>query len=294
MNLAVAQTYSHSLTVSSALERSLELGLARIDAQVLLLFTLQRRESDRAWLVAHDRDPISHAQWKQYQELVQRRVAGVPTAYLTGRKEFYQLEFLVDARVLIPRPETELLVDWVLQTPGFSSDTRVLDMGTGCGAVALALKSARPRWRVDGIDISRDAILVAQANCVRLGRDVRLRQSSWYDSIDMRKRYHLIVSNPPYVAEGDAHLQALRYEPQQALVAGPDGLSALRIIVAGAQKHLRPGGMLIVEHGYDQGPAVKTLMQEAGFSAVSQRRDIAGIVRCTAGQLPAPPQAEDD
>jgi release factor glutamine methyltransferase len=188
----------------------------------------------------------------------------------------------VDSRVLVPRPDTETLVDWALEVLAPLRSPRVVDLGTGSGAIALAIKARRPDAQVVATDHSPHALEVAAANAKALGLDVTLRRASWLAGIE--ERFDLIVSNPPYVAVGDPHLAALAHEPLNALVAGPDGLDDLRLIVAQAPARLRPSGWLLVEHGYDQADAVRELLAGAGFQDLAARRDLAGIVRCSGGR----------
>jgi release factor glutamine methyltransferase len=256
-------------------------GLERLDAQLLLLHALGRPQHDRAWLLAHDTDALDPETELRFLELTRLRAAGTPLAYLTGVHEFYGLALQVDPRVLDPRPDTETLVEWALELlPPAAS---VMDLGTGSGAIALALKHARPDVQVSAVDASADALAVAQANAQRLGLDVRLRQGNWLEGIS--ERYDLVVSNPPYIAEGDPHLAKLAHEPQLALTSGPDGLEAIRAIIAQAPSHLKAGGWLLLEHGWDQAPAVRALLMQAGFTDVQSRQDLAGIARCSGGHL---------
>lgn len=274
-----------SKTVASALQQAQSRGLDRLDAQLLLLHALGRAGTQRAWLVAHDADTLAPAQEVAYRALCTRRAAGEPVAYLIGEKEFFGLALAVDARVLVPRPETETLVEWALELLAGQAQPAVIDLGTGSGAIALALQHARPDARVEAVDASADALAVARANGQRLGLPVDFRQASWLDGA--AGHYDLIVSNPPYVAADDPHLAALAHEPLQALAAGPDGLQDLRAIVAQAPGCLAPGGWLLLEHGWDQAGAVQALLREAGFGQVASRNDLAGIARCTGGQRPA-------
>lgn len=273
-------------TLGQALAHAQSLGLERLDAQLLLLHALDRTSHDRAWLLAHDTDRLLPEPWSVFQASALRRVAGEPLAYITGHKEFYGLDLQVDARVLVPRPDTEILVDWVLELlANAPAATRVLDLGTGSGAIALALKSARPDWHVVAVDNSAAALEVATMNARRLHLDITCLQTSWLQGL--QGDFALIVSNPPYIAEHDEHLPALQHEPSTALVAGPDGLHALRHITSEAPRHLQPGGWLLLEHGYDQAKAVQTLLTAAGLRAVQSRRDLAGIERCTGGCSPS-------
>jgi release factor glutamine methyltransferase len=268
-------------TVAQALAAAIELGIDRLDAQLLLLHALGRAPHDRAWLLAHDTDGMSDAVWAALSTQLSRRLAGVPVAYLLGEKEFHGLSLRVDARVLVPRPDTETLVEWALHCLEGHVAPRVLDLGTGSGAIALALQHARSDAQVDAIDASADALVVAQANAERLGMPVRFGQAHWLDGA--ASGYTVIASNPPYIAANDPHLPALQHEPLGALVAGPDGLDDIRQIVRDAPLHLAEGGWLLLEHGHDQAAAVRQLLQTRGFAEVQSRNDLAGIQRCSGG-----------
>lgn len=275
-------------TLAQALNQARTLGLERIDGQLLLLHALGRPDARRAWLLAHDTDPLDDATHAQFTALCQRRAAGEPVAYLTGRKEFYGLPLHIDARVLDPRPDTETLVDWALEvvaSPSLNAPApRVVDLGTGSGAIALALQSQRADAKVLAVDASADALAVAQANAQRLGLPLEFQHTSWLVGVD--GLFDAIVSNPPYIASADPHLTALTHEPLQALASGTDGLEDIRTIVAQAPAHLKPGGWLLLEHGYDQADAVQALLTAQGFAQVQSRKDLAGIARCTGGQWP--------
>ena len=268
-------------TLAQALNQAHTLGLARIDAQLLLLHALGRPDAGRAWLLAHDTDAMEETVHTQFIALCQRRAAGEPVAYLTGRKEFYGLPLQVDARVLDPRPDTETLVDWALEVMAPLASPRVVDLGTGSGAIALALQSQRTDAQVLAVDASTDALAVAQANGKRLGLPVRFQAANWLAGVE--GMFDAIVSNPPYIASADPHLAALTHEPLQALASGSDGLDDIRTIVAQAPNHLRAGGWLLLEHGYDQAEAVQALLQAQGFRQVQSRTDLAGVDRCTGG-----------
>ncbi|KQW40143.1 peptide chain release factor N(5)-glutamine methyltransferase [Rhizobacter sp. Root404] len=269
-------------TVAGALHEARAAGVERLDAQLLLAHVLAR---PRAWLYAHDDAALDAAQALTWRGLLARRAAGEPVAYLVGSKEFHGLTLQVDARVLVPRPETELLVDWALDrlTDAATSRPRVVDLGTGSGAIALAVKAAWPQADVLATDVSEDALAVARANADALGLPLATCRGAWWDALD-GERFDLVLSNPPYIAGGDPHLPALRHEPTLALTPGADGLNALRAIVAGAAAHLRASGWLLLEHGYDQADAVQALLREHGFDAIETRRDLAGQPRCTGGR----------
>ena len=275
-----------ALTLTQCLSQAHALGLARVDAQMLLLHSVGRPPHDRAWLLAHDHDSLTPAQQDTWQDALKRRQDGEPVAYITGRKDFFGLTLAVDARVLDPRPDTETLVEWALATlpaphaPNTPS-WRILDLGTGSGAVALALQHARPDAQVWAVDASEDALAVASANAQRLNLPVQFVHSHWMDAV--AGPFELIVSNPPYVAEHDPHLAALTHEPLQALTSGVDGLDDIRQIIAQAPSRLAPGGWLLLEHGWDQAQAVQQLLREAGFGLVRSHQDLSGVDRCTGG-----------
>ena len=295
-------------TLAQALAQAHTHGLARIDAQLLLLHALQRADAGRAWLLAHDTDMLDAATYGEFTALCQRRAAGEPVAYLTGHKEFYGLALQIDARVLDPRPDTETLVDWALEVLAGRSlpetPPHIVDLGTGSGAIALALQHHSPTAHVLAVDASTEALTVAQANATRLSLPVWFAQANWLEGLGNSKGtaagdtprqgvddsprgpFDLIVSNPPYIAAQDPHLAALTHEPLQALASGPDGLDDIRSIVAQAPQHLVPGGWLLLEHGHDQAAAVQALLKAQGFTQVQSRNDLAGIARCTGGCWP--------
>ena len=269
------------MTLQETLAAAVALGVERLDAQLLLLHVLGRGPGERAWLLAHDADPLAPPARDAYLALARRRADGEPAAYLTGEKEFFGLSLAVDARVLVPRPDTETLVEWAIELLRDRPAPRVIDLGTGSGAIALALQAQRPDAQVEAVDRSAEALEVARANGARLQLPVRFRRAHWLEGAG---RYDLIASNPPYVAADDPHLPALRHEPVSALAAGPDGLDDLRVIVAAAPAHLVPGGWLVLEHGWDQAEAVRRLLTDAGFVQVGSRPDLAGIPRCSGGR----------
>ena len=237
----------------------------------------------RTRLIACDEEELPLASEQEFKRLLRLLLDGYPMAYILGQREFYGLMLEVDESVLIPRPDTETLVDEALGEP-FAS---VLDLGTGSGAVILALKSCRPQAEAWASDLSSQALSVARRNARALGLEVTLVQGSWYSGLPAR-RFDLIVSNPPYVASGDVHLcqGSLPWEPTLALCAGPDGLAALRSIVSGAGAFLNPGGRLLLEHGFDQGENCRSLLQQAGFVQVHSCTDLAGRERVSGGVLP--------
>ena len=276
-------TVSDSLTVAQALAQAAALGLARVDAQMLLLHVCGQPTHARAWLITHDSDALSAAQQTQWHSLMQRRADGEPVAYLTGHKGFYGLELAVDARVLDPRPDTETLVDWALELlPGDGQNKRLADLGTGSGAIALALQHERPAAEVWAVDASHDALAVASANAQQLQLPVRFAHSHWLGALT--GRFDAIVSNPPYIRDDDPHMPALRHEPRQALTSGADGLDDIRQIVESAPSHLQDGGWLLMEHGWDQAADVRALLAARGFAQVQSRKDLAGIERASGGQ----------
>ena len=273
-----------SPSVDECLRQAHIQGLARVDAQMLLLHALARPLHDRAWLLAHDTEVLTEAQQHRWNQALQRRLQGEPVAYITGHRDFFGLTLKVDARVLDPRPDTEILVEWALELLPAGQPARVLDLGTGSGAVALALQHQRPAAQVTAVDASADALAVASANAQRLNLPVQCVLSHWMEAVP--GPFELIVSNPPYVAEGDPHLSALTHEPLQALTSGADGLQDIRQIIAQAPSRLVPGAWLLLEHGWDQATAVQALLNQAGFTQVQSRRDLAGIERCTGGTRP--------
>lgn len=276
-------------TVVRAIAQAIGLGLDRLDAQLLLLQVLGKQPSERAWLLAHDTDILTPVQQMNFMALVQRRAGNEPMAYLTGHQEFFGLNLHVDSRVLVPRPDTETLVDWALDVLGESDQSvppTIIDLGTGSGAVALAIKHNRPDVQVHAVDFSGDALAVARANAQRLQLTIEFNQGSWLIAAQghVYPKFHVIVSNPPYIAARDPHLDALTHEPLQALASGSDGLDDIRQIICQASTHLRPGGWLLLEHGYDQAGTVRALLRQADFTQVHSRCDLAGIERCSGGQ----------
>lgn len=267
-------------------------GIAQLDAELLLLHSLAKPATERAWLFAHGTQTLSASAQGVLKTSIERYQRGEPLAYIVGQQSFYGLDLLVDERVLVPRPDTETLVDWALELIAERSAlafpiTSVRDLGTGSGAIALALKAMRPELHVSASDASQKALTVARANAQRLQLAVDFFHASWLSGCS--ERFGLIVANPPYVAAHDPHLPALAFEPTPALVSGADGLQAIRDIIAQAGSHLLGRGWLLLEHGYDQASAVRALLIDAGFADVRTRRDLAGVARCSGGQWPALP-----
>ena len=260
-------------------------GLERLDAQRLLAHLFQ---VDRAWLIGHDEQTLAPAQRLKFISQVGARLRDVPLAYLLGEQEFHGLTLQVSPAVLVPRADTEVLVDWALEilaTLPRGATPSVIDLGTGSGAIALAVKSGWPGADMHMSDLSPQALDVAQANALRLGLKVGAHLGSWWDAAPALA-FDLVLSNPPYIAAGDPHLPALHSEPALALSPGGDGLSALQTIVTGAAARMRPGAWLLLEHGYDQSGQVQKMLSEAGFESLHCRRDLGGQPRVTGGQRP--------
>jgi release factor glutamine methyltransferase len=271
------------ITIREALYQA-RLNIDDIDARMLLQHVLN---VGPAHLIAHSAQQLTAAQVQAFRLMTVKRAQGEPVAYLTGKREFYSLDFTVTPAVLIPRPETELLVDLSLARIPLDVPYRILDLGTGSGAIALTIAIHRPLATITAVDISANAIAVAKINATQLNaRNVRLLMGDWFRELG-EERFDLIVSNPPYVAGGDPHLSQgdLRFEPGIALAAGCCGLECIESIVAGAPAHLTPKGMLLLEHGYDQAQACRQLLSNAGFRRVLSLPDLAGIERVTGGCL---------
>ena len=262
------------MKVSEVISRS------AIDARVARLLLAEVAGLSQASLAASPDQDVPFEVENAFLEFVRRRLEGEPVAYILGRKEFYGLELSVNPSVLIPRPETELLVDLALQR----NPSSALDLGTGSGAIALAIKHERPSCRVVAVDADISALQTAKRNARKLGLAVDFRHGRWFDPVS-GERFELVVSNPPYVAVGDPHLPALRYEPKVALLAGPKGLDCIRDISRSAKNHLLPGGWLLIEHGQGQEEAVRALLRQAGLESVTTWPDLAGIARVSGGQL---------
>ena len=284
-------------SLDSALAWARALGLDRLDAHSLLGHLLGQ---SRAWLIAHDDAPLPAAIAPQFACGCRRRADGEPLAYVLGQREFHGLTLHLTPEVLVPRPDTETLVDWALAllpaldliAPG--GQPRVLDLGTGSGAIALAVAHGHPSAQVSATDFSPAALAVARANAERLELTLSTLCGSWWLAVAPTQQFELVLSNPPYIAGDDPHLPALRHEPIAALTPGGDGMAALHEIIAGAQPHLVPGGWLLLEHGWDQADAVARYLEQAGFQGVTTRRDIEGRPRCTGGRFDSPAVARSD
>jgi release factor glutamine methyltransferase len=259
-------------------------GVDKLDAHLLMAFCTGR---SRTWLIAHDDSLLPADQEALFLDLFTRRAAGEPLAYLLGEKEFHGLNLKVNAHVLVPRPDTEVLVEWALEVLrtelSAHAAPRVIDLGCGSGAIALALKHACPRAQVTALDASPEALTVARRNAATLKLDVRFVGGHWWQAV-AGERFDLALSNPPYIAAADPHLAALHHEPAMALTSGPDGLDALREITMGAGAHLSKNAWLLLEHGHDQAVAVQALLGQSGHRELQSRQDLAGHLRCTGGR----------
>lgn len=253
--------------------------IGRFEACILLAHILDK---PKEYLIAHDEEELSDQVLITFELYVSMRLDGMPVPYLTGRQEFFGRYFEVDPNVLIPRPDTEVLIEQALIVTSKTPD--ILDMGTGSGCIAVTLAKECPGSRVTATDVSSEALEIAARNAETLGAKVTFRQGSWWEAVGEDEQFDLIVSNPPYIRSDDEHLPALQHEPQSALTDGSDGLTCLREIAAHALSHLRQGGWILVEHGWDQGPEVAELFREAGLAAVRTVRDYGGNDRVTMGR----------
>ncbi len=276
-------------TVATLLTSAITQGLPRIDAQMLMLHACGHQGHKRAWLIAHSDEQLNADQLAAWHAAVQRRLTGEPIAYIVGYKEFFGLRLAISPAVLDPRDDTETLVDWALELMPSTQSCKVLDLGTGSGAVALAIAKQRPLAQVTATDASYEALAVARSNAQAHQLAPRFVQADahhpdWFSQLK-GEVFDLIVSNPPYIAQADAHLAALRHEPAMALISGEDGLDAIRSIITHAARHLSEGGHLLLEHGYDQAQAVCRLLASHGFANATTRQDLAGVDRCSGAQL---------
>lgn len=279
----MSDTVGALLAEAAAVIGSNPTAAPRAEAEILLAHTLGL---SRAQLWARPEAAVAPAAADTARALMWRRAAGEPVAYLVGCRAFWTIELEVGPAVLIPRPETELLVEQALALLPASATACVADLGTGSGAIALALAAERPRWQIVATDASGEALALARRNAARLRLTVDLRQGDWAGALRPGETFALIASNPPYVAEGDPHLAEgdLPWEPATALTAGADGLDAIRQIASAALAHLHPGGWLLLEHGAQQGPAVRTILAAAGFAGIGTVHDLAGLERVTLGR----------
>ncbi len=257
---------------------------AALEARLLLSAALDKPDS---YLFTWPERLPEPRQVDRFKHLLQRRLAGEPVAYILGKREFWSLELLVGPGVLIPRPETELLVELALDTLPAQTGLSIVDLGTGSGAIAAALASERPNWRICASELSADALEQARANFLRLGLErIETFQGAWLEAIPAKRLFDLIVSNPPYIADSDAHLQRgdLPHEPAMALQSGPSGMDDIQRICEQAPTRLKPGGRLMLEHGFDQGEQVRSQMESAGLERIVTHRDLAGLERATVGR----------
>ncbi len=262
----------------------LELSEANFEANLLCQHVLN---VNRAWLISHERDALEPNQQVGFEALLQRRLNGEPMAYILGSRDFYGLQLKTTPATLIPRPDTETLVEAALAKIPHDSNFQILDLGTGTGAVALAIASQRPQTKVIAVDASLEALKVAAQNTQSLNlSNVRLIESNWFSAL-VSEKFDVIVSNPPYIAQDDEHLKQgdLRFEPLSALASGVDGLDDIRKIIQDAPDYLNPNGWLMLEHGYDQAEAVAALLKARGFSQIAHAKDIAGTLRVTFGAI---------
>ena len=253
---------------------------------MLVLQAVGQPGLNRAWLWAHDEHEIDHPGQVLLEQLARRRQRGEPLAYVLQKKDFHHISLMIDERVLVPRADTETLVEWALSMEaGVDQPWRVLDLGTGSGAIALALAQQRPNWCLTGSDASPAALELASLNGANLSLAVRWVLGDWWQPL-ADQCFDLVLSNPPYIAADDPHLADLQHEPRMALVGGADGLLALRAIVSQASGHLNDAGWLLLEHGHEQAQAVREMLHAAGFEGVVSQRDLNGIERCSGGQWP--------
>jgi release factor glutamine methyltransferase len=281
----MAATRSNAAPTIAAALLQAATRIDRAEAVTLLCFAIKQQ---RTFIYAHSEQPLTRVEAASFDTLVGARAMGMPVAYLLGEREFYGRSFKSDRRALIPRPETELLVEVALEVMKGYDLVDALDLGTGTGIIAITLMAERPHWAMTAVDVSNDALELAKLNASQLlsGPAIRWLQSSWFQSLQ-NQNFDLIVSNPPYIANGDAHLLQgdLRFEPRWALESGTDGLEAIRLIIANASVYLKAAGWLVLEHGYDQGDTVRELLIAEKFTNVVTRSDLANIPRVTFGQF---------
>lgn len=286
MSVQTSMSTDTEMTIKTALQQATEQLAASsdsssLDAHYLLAFVLGQSQS---YLIAHARDPLDGANYTRFSHLIERRLTGEPVAYLLGQKGFWTFNLAVSNAVLVPRPETETLIEAALMRLPANASATIADLGTGSGAIALALASERPDCHVIATDLDKNSLTVARDNSRQLGlSQVEFRQGAWFAPL-ANARFDLIASNPPYVAPDDPHLTALGHEPRAALVTGEHGRACLRHLIEQACDYLKPDGWLLLEHGFDQGPFVRDSMANAGFGNVATQPDLAGQPRVTTGQ----------
>ncbi len=280
-----------SIIQTDSVRLATALGLSAVDARFeVQLILAQVLQVNRAWLIAHADESLSAENYTSYHHCLQRRLQDEPMAYIFGEKEFYGLTFKVTPDVLIPRPDTELLVELALARIPNDKRVRVLDLGTGSGAIAISIAVSRPLAQIVAVDKSLSALAVAQENAVRLGvANISFVASDWWQLVPDDDKFDIVVSNPPYIVEQDEHLAKLRFEPIAALTAGATGLDDLRRIIDSAAQFLTPNGYLLLEHGYDQAEVVRGLLAVAGFDGIRSECDLAGVERVSLGQVKNPP-----
>ena len=264
--------------------QGIEAETAKLEAQLLLQHALN---VNRAWLIAHEHENLPPSIHAAYRAMLERRLNSEPIAYILGYREFYGLNLKVTADTLIPRPDTETLVEAALAKTSYQEKSQILDLGTGTGAIALAIAKHRPQAHITAVDTSENALKISQENAQNLHiSNVQFMLSNWFDALK-NQRFDVIVSNPPYIEANDMHLMQgdLRFEPISALASGEDGLDAIRAIISQAPQHLNPHGWLMLEHGYNQASKVAALLEQAGFSDISNAKDLSGIDRVTIGRL---------
>jgi release factor glutamine methyltransferase len=269
---------------AAALKKTINTDESRLEAQLLLEHTLK---VNHAWLIAHAENELDSRDQLQFHELIQRRMTGEPIAYIIGEREFYGLTLKVTPNTLIPRPDTETLVDTALSLIPKNAPKTILDLGTGTGAIALVIAKHRPLSQLTAVDASYEALKVAQENAQHLTiPNVHFLQSNWFEHL-LNQTFDLVISNPPYIEESDPHLNQgdLRFEPLSALASGNDGLNDIRHIISHVKKHLNPHGWVLIEHGYNQSSRVADLMRLAEFNLIQHVNDLAGIERVTMAQM---------
>jgi release factor glutamine methyltransferase len=280
-------TFIAGLTIQQALKQAtnalqVHSASAKLDAEVLLAHCIER---DRTYLVTWPERCLTAAQAKRYQVLIEQRLAGHPVAHLLGEREFWSLPLFVNSSTLIPRPDTEVLVEQALAL-ALPEHAQVLDLGTGTGAIALALKHSRPNWRLTAVDKMPDAVTLAKRNAERLQLAIEIKQSDWFANVPVISKYNLVVSNPPYIDADDPHLQQgdVRFEPHSALIASDHGLADIQHIISCARDYLAVQGWLLIEHGYQQAAAVRANFADCGYTHISTVQDYAQLDRVTLGQ----------